>query len=957
MSEVKTYRNRGVEYQDMFLRLYPELTPPPAFHPDGTQKTSLATRNVTFVVTEQCNLRCSYCNPAGTQITLADFSTKNIEDVVAGDRVLGFEEYTQSVGAQRKVLPTTVTEVFKRVSNTLKITLENGIELIVTPEHPILVRGNNAEVDSDSYCEAGRLTIGQAARILPENIIHSAISSKCYDNLYFKELMASAQITSIEELNGEVPVYNFETDCHTYFANNVAVHNCYQHNKNSTRMTEERAREFVDILFEEDARDNRFINPVNAQALIIEFIGGEPLLEIDLIDSTMRYFRWKALQLNHRWALHHIISISTNGILYNTPKVQDFVKRNLGRLSLTITIDGNKALHDSCRLFPDGSPSYDIVEASVREHLKINPFAATKLTLAPANIVHTYSAVRHLFEEIGLPDVYANCVYEEGWTYEHAKVFYEQLKQLADWMLGNDIEQKYYCSLFEESIGKPLDPSENNNWCFRAGTLISTPAGSKPIEELKIGDEVLSSDGSMETITNVMSRNADADDVITVKATGAFPLHTTKEHPFYAKRFLYKGNRGVYRYSEPEWIPAGNLVRRAKLAFYQHTFGTKCVDENLAYIVGRYIGDGWDSTTGYKLCSSYAESEALSEKLNSANIIFSTGDYKTVKQFNLFKKNTELLAIISDAGHMAVNKRIPKEVFTWRQESVEALLTGLFDADGYEHKKAGSTKIKFNTASPTLANDVMILLRACGYLPTCYIAKRAGLQKIEGRTVNVRDRYEVYFNKDKSEGRIKSRYYQHDSKTGTLWTGLYSVDKNTPPYEVFNLTVSGSHTFIANGLIVHNCGGSGSMLSFTPNGFMQPCLRYTHFNLNDKQPEIRVGDVETGIANRAEYIATLDQLDTITRRSQSTDECFNCPIASGCSWCSAYNYEVTGSPNKRVTFICPMHKARVLANHYYWCKIYDKYGVSRKRELTIPDEWALNIVGQEELDMLKSLNR
>ena len=33
-------------------------------------------------------------------------------------------------------------------------------------------------------------------------------------------------------------------------------------------------------------------------------------------------------------------------------------------------------------------------------------------------------------------------------------------------------------------------------------------------------------------------------------------------------------------------------------------------------------------------------------------------------------------------------------------------------------------------------------------------------------------------------------------------------------------------------------------------------------------------------------------LKRIDRRTQSTDECFSCPIAEGCSWCSAYNYQV-----------------------------------------------------------------
>ena len=68
----------------------------------------------------------------------------------------------------------------------------------------------------------------------------------------------------------------------------------------------------------------------------------------------------------------------------------------------------------------------------------------------------------------------------------------------------------------------------------------------------------------------------------------------------------------------------------------------------------------------------------------------------------------------------------------------------------------------------------------------------------------------------------------------------------------------------------------------------------------------------------------INLISNITRKSQSTEECFNCPIAAGCSWCSAYNYEQFGTPNKRATNICCMHKAASLANVYYWNKIYSK---------------------------------
>lgn len=109
------------------------------------------------------------------------------------------------------------------------------------------------------------------------------------------------------------------------------------------------------------------------------------------------------------------------------------------------------------------------------------------------------------------------------------------------------------------------------------------------------------------------------------------------------------------------------------------------------------------------------------------------------------------------------------------------------------------------------------------------------------------------------------------------------------------------------------CGGNGVMLACDPDGVLYPCLRYMPSSIGDKQPILTCGHVDTGGVD----LKLMDEMQKITRRSQSTDECFYCPIAKGCSWCTAYNYEVFGTINKRATFICPMHKARALANVYY----------------------------------------
>lgn len=387
---------------------------------------------------------------------------------------------------------------------------------------------------------------------------------------------------------------------------------CYEKHKNkNNRMSFETGKKCIDRLFEEYEIDNGYMNSVNSEAIVLEFIGGEPLMEIDLIDKMVDYFKYKAITKKHPWAIKYMVSMTTNGTLYNDPRVQKFIQKNINNLSITITIDGNKTLHDSCRVFPDGSGSYDIVEKSVKSHLKIFPESNTKLTIAPENVSFLVDAVKNL-KNLGMVGVNANCVYEEGWTVEHAKTLYEQLKKLADYMLSDTSD--FYCSFFDFNIGSPNNKKDNNNWC----------------------------------------------------------------------------------------------------------------------------------------------------------------------------------------------------------------------------------------------------------------------------------------------------------------------------------------------------GGTGLMLAFDTKGDIYPCLRYVPFTLVNQREPMIIGTVDNGIGKKDNEIKVVQLLNSITRESQSTTECMECNISTGCGWCSGYNYDVYGTPNKRATFICITHKARVLANTYYWNKYYASIGSKERIKLNIPDNWALEIISNEELDMLKS---
>lgn len=152
------------------------------------------------------------------------------------------------------------------------------------------------------------------------------------------------------------------------------------------------------------------------------------------------------------------------------------------------------------------------------------------------------------------------------------------------------------------------------------------------------------------------------------------------------------------------------------------------------------------------------------------------------------------------------------------------------------------------------------------------------------------------------------------------------------------------------------CGGTSLMLAFDPDGNAYPCLRYMESSLGSDRKPIIIGNVD-GIYNTPEYQAIYEDMKKVTRQSQSTEECINCPVAQGCAWCSAWNYQETGSYNKRSTNICWMHRAEALANVYYWNHYYRNHNKSQRQPLYLPRDIATKLISNEEYDKLYVLSQ
>jgi len=254
----------------------------------------------------------------------------------------------------------------------------------------------------------------------------------------------------------------------------LACKYCYLVGKNSKeRMTFEVAKQAVDYIL---CHENDF----REESVVWDFIGGEPFIEIELIDKICDYLKIEMFRRNHHWFNSYRFSFSTNGLNYHTDRVQNFIKKNLQHLSIGITIDGTKQKHDLNRIYKNTNNeeergSYDDVVRNIPLWLEQFPHAGTKVTISSADLPYIKESVLHLFS-LGIHEVNINCVFEDVWNEGDDKIFEEQLIMLADEMIDKGLYQDNVCSFFSEMIGKPLDPKlENQNWCG-AGMMLSVDA-------------------------------------------------------------------------------------------------------------------------------------------------------------------------------------------------------------------------------------------------------------------------------------------------------------------------------------------------------------------------------------------------------------------------------------------------------------------------------------------------
>ena len=102
------------------------------------------------------------------------------------------------------------------------------------------------------------------------------------------------------------------------------------------------------------ALDFLIANSGNRQHLEVDFFGGEPLMNWNVVKQLVEYGRSQEKEHNKKFRF----TLTTNGVLLND-EIMEFCNREMS--NVVLSLDGRKEVNDKMRPFRNGTGSYDLI--------------------------------------------------------------------------------------------------------------------------------------------------------------------------------------------------------------------------------------------------------------------------------------------------------------------------------------------------------------------------------------------------------------------------------------------------------------------------------------------------------------------------------------------------------------------------------------------------------------------
>ena len=369
--------------------------------------------------------------------------------------------------------------------------------------------------------------------------------------------------------------------------------------------------------------------------------------------------------------------------------------------------------------------------------------------------------------------------------------------------------------------------------CFLAGARVRSRTGETPIEQIKVGDEVLTHRGRYRRVYHTMQRPY-AGMLYRIRYFGdsAQELQVTEEHPLLVVRRERSHERN--RKFAPEWLTAAEVkpgdylaipvprgetntdqihhttvwVGRGRHAPVQREVAL-LLEPDMYRLLGYYFAEGHVDNEHYL---SFSFNAAETAYLNDVKEL--TGRYFGMTPIeNAPRQNGQTLVyaatplartFATEFGSSVYDKRVPVWLRNAPDERLAELIRGMWCGDGsYDPKK---NMFRFNTVSHDLAYAFRDALLRLG------IAASVNLQ---GREAPRKDIYAIVISSpwNAQFGAIVGCPAPNGRQSGSpfyldqeyLYVPIRSIEIEEEATTVYNFSVEEDESYVAEGVVSHNC--------------------------------------------------------------------------------------------------------------------------------------------------------
>ncbi|MBE6840121.1 MAG: thioether cross-link-forming SCIFF peptide maturase [Ruminococcus sp.] len=192
-------------------------------------------------------------------------------------------------------------------------------------------------------------------------------------------------------------------------------------------MTFETGKKAIDFMLEKS---------LDRKNLELDFFGGEPLMNFDVVKQIVEYARSKEAEYDKKFRF----TITTNGLLLDDDKME-FINKEMS--NVVLSIDGRKSVNDYMRIRVDGSGCYDKIMPAFKKLVSLRgdkeyyvrgTFTKHNLDFAD----DAFDLYNNGFDQISVEPVVCEATEDYAITEKELPAIFKEYENLAERILENE---------------------------------------------------------------------------------------------------------------------------------------------------------------------------------------------------------------------------------------------------------------------------------------------------------------------------------------------------------------------------------------------------------------------------------------------------------------------------------------------------------------------------------------